>query len=71
MYQLNYSKKISTAEDMFIYKKNWANPASFLFSFSLFQTNISIFTTIFCENFHPDYGAGTGTHDIQIASLIP
>ena len=66
---LRYAKNKSC----FFLKKNRPNPASFLFIFSLFQTNNTIFTTNQCEkcHVHPVSSAGIRTHDLWNVSLLP
>ena len=47
-----------------IFFKNVPSPASFIVYFRSFQTNFTIFATIYLKNVHPVHSAGIQTHDI-------
>ena len=50
---------------------NGPSPASFIIYFRSFQTNITIFTTIYVKNVHPVSGAGIQIPNLLDVSLLP
>ena len=59
-----HTKVFYYSYNLFFLKNGPSRPLFHLFLY--FQTNITIFTTkIYVKNFHPVYGAGIPTHDLQ------
>ena len=59
------------ARSLFVFLKNGQSPASFIIYFRSFQTNTTIFTTIYVKNVHPVSSTGIRTHYLLNVSLLP